>query len=75
MFNCPHTGVALAALEKLIARKVIKESDRVIVISTAHGLKFTEFKAAYHAGDEGAFRNTAIHVEPTLEAVERAIES
>ncbi|MEM9067467.1 MAG: threonine synthase [Myxococcota bacterium] len=48
MFNCPHTGVALACLEKLIAAKTIREDERVIVISTAHGLKFTEFKAAYH---------------------------
>jgi threonine synthase len=48
MFNCPHTAVALAALEKLIARKEIKRSERVIVISTANGLKFSEFKTAYH---------------------------
>ena len=48
LFNCPHTGVALAVLFKLIKRKVIKPKDRVIVISTAHGLKFTEFKLNYH---------------------------
>lgn len=48
MFNCPHTGVALACLEKLVANKTIVPGERVVVISTAHGLKFTEFKAAYH---------------------------
>ena len=48
MFNCPHTGVALACLEKLVARGVIDRGERVIVISTAHGLKFTEFKTRYH---------------------------
>jgi threonine synthase len=48
MFNCPHTGVALACLEKLVDRKVIDPRDRVVVISTAHGLKFTEFKTKYH---------------------------
>jgi len=48
MFNCPHTGVALAALEKLIAAETIKKSDRVVVISTASGLKFTDFKVGYH---------------------------
>src|SRR5207302_10596003 len=48
MFNCPHTGVALAALRKLIDRKVIRASDRVVVISTANGLKFTDQKAAQH---------------------------
>ncbi len=50
MFNCPHTGVALACLEKLVARGEIKRRERVVVISTAHGLKFTEFKARYHEG-------------------------
>ncbi len=50
MFNCPHTGVALACLEKLIAAGTIRKHERVIVVSTAHGLKFTEFKTRYHQG-------------------------
>jgi threonine synthase len=49
MFNCPHTGVALACLEKLVAQGEIRPHERVVVISTAHGLKFTEFKTRYHA--------------------------
>jgi len=49
LFNCPHTGVALAALKKLIARGEVKPNQRVVVISTAHGLKFTDFKVRYHA--------------------------
>ncbi len=48
LFNCPHTGVALAATIKLIERGVIRKSDRVVVISTAHGLKFIDFKLRYH---------------------------
>ena len=48
MFCCPHTGVALAVLEKLIRRGEIKSTDRTVVISTAHGLKFTDFKVGYH---------------------------
>jgi threonine synthase len=50
MFNCPHTGVALACLEKLVAQRVIGPSERVVVVSTAHGLKFSEFKTRYHQG-------------------------
>jgi len=50
MFNCPHTGVALAALRKLVERKIIRGHDRVVVISTANGLKFADQKIAYHAG-------------------------
>jgi threonine synthase len=48
LFNCPHTGVALACLMKFVARGEIKRGERVVVVSTAHGLKFTESKAAYH---------------------------
>lgn len=50
MYTCPHTGVALAALFKLVNRGVIGSKDRVVVISTAHGLKFTSFKVGYHDG-------------------------
>ncbi len=48
LFNCPHTGVALAAAEKLVARGEIQKGDRVVVLSTAHGLKFIDFKLKYH---------------------------
>ncbi len=48
MYCCPHTGVALAVLKKLIKSGQIKSSDRTVVISTAHGLKFTDFKVNYH---------------------------
>jgi threonine synthase len=48
MFTCPHTGVALAALEKLVGRGLIQRGHRVVVISTANGLKFSDFKVRYH---------------------------
>ena len=38
-------GVALAALTKLRERQVIGPDDRTVVVSTAHGLKFTHSKA------------------------------
>ena len=50
LFTCPHTGVALAALFKLVDRKVIARGSKVVVVSTAHGLKFPDFKTDYHAG-------------------------
>jgi len=28
---------------------VIRKGDRAVVISTAHGLKFTDFKVRYHS--------------------------
>ncbi len=59
LFNCPHTGVALVALNKLIANGTIRKSDRVVVISTAHGLKFADFKIRYH-------ESRLVDVEPQL---------
>jgi threonine synthase len=78
MYNCPHTGVALAVLEKLVARGEIDRRDRVVVISTANGLKFTEFKQRYHerALDNVVSRhaNTPIELPNDYDAVRRAIE-
>jgi threonine synthase len=50
MYTCPHTAVGLAVLEKLRAAGTIKSDDKVVCISTANGLKFTEFKVKYHDG-------------------------
>jgi len=61
-FTCPHTGVALAALEKLVASGTIRPQDKVVVISTANGLKFTDFKVRYHEGAiEGVSSRRANH--------------
>jgi threonine synthase len=48
LFTCPHTGVALAALAKLAARGEVTRDHEVVVISTASGLKFADFKVGYH---------------------------
>ena len=50
LYACPHTGVALAVAGKLARQGVIRPGQRVVVISTAHGLKFSEFKIGYHEG-------------------------
>jgi len=51
LFSCPHTGVALAVLTKLTGNKTIQPRQRTVVISTANGLKFTDFKVDYHRGN------------------------
>jgi threonine synthase len=48
LYTDPHTGVALAVARKLRAQGVIEAGQEVVVISTAHGLKFSEFKVGYH---------------------------
>jgi threonine synthase len=79
MFNCPHTGVALAVLKKLVARREISSGQRVVVISTANGLKFTDFKIGYHddalAGIEAHHANRPMVLPNDYDAVVRAIET
>jgi threonine synthase len=77
LYTCPHTGVALACLFKLRERGLVKESDRAIVVSTANGLKFTEFKLGYHeraiAGIDAARANAPIVLPPDVEKVAAAL--
>jgi threonine synthase len=77
-FNCPHTGVALAALIKLKQRGVVAPDERVIVVSTANGLKFSEFKVGYHRGAlEGVtarHANLPVELPAEFDAVRRAID-
>ena len=77
MFNCPHTGVALAALIKLIKAGKIDKSEHVVVISTAHGLKFTDFKVNYHEEKLGFpvhYSNKPIELPATVDAVKKALD-
>lgn len=69
MFNCPHTGVALAAVMKLAARGAIARGDRVVVLSTASGLKFIDFKVA------AAAANRPVELPATYDAVRRALDA
>ena len=83
LYNCPHTAVALAALKKLLARGAVDRRARVVVVSTAHGLKFTNFKSAYHGleleGIEGRFANPPLEAPDSYDAVRdtllRALEA
>ncbi len=77
MFNCPHTGVALAALIKLLKAGKISKSDRVVVISTAHGLKFVEMKVKYHQRElefPSRHANEPIELPARLDAVKEALQ-
>ncbi len=79
MFTCPHTGVALAVLKKLIGKGLIKSSDRTVVISTAHGLKFADFKVGYHesklSGVTCERANPPTYVEARVAKVQATIAS
>ena len=77
LFNCPHTGVALAVLFKLVERGEIHPGQRVVVISTANGLKFPEFKIKYHesrlADVVPQYANQPVHLPADYNQVQEAI--
>ncbi|HYE06023.1 MAG TPA: threonine synthase, partial [Planctomycetota bacterium] len=77
LFNCPHTGVALACMLKFIARGEVPRNARIVVVSTAHGLKFAESKAAYHTGTLAGIRptyaNPPVELAPDRQAVYDAV--
>ncbi|HIP97028.1 MAG TPA: threonine synthase [Anaerolineae bacterium] len=78
LYCCPQTGVALAALFKLIERREVLPEHRVVVISTAHGLKFTNFKVGYHeqtlADVIARYANPPLELPAEYSAVRRAID-
>jgi threonine synthase len=77
LYTDPHTGVALAAAFKLRERGLIAPSERVVIVSTANALKFTEFKLGYHektlSGVTPRRANVPLHLPADLERVEKTI--
>ncbi len=78
MYNCPHTGVALAVLIKLRKSGQISGSERAVVISTANGLKFTDFKLGYHRGSlpevSSHLANVPIELSNDYDAVRKQVD-
>lgn len=77
LFCCPHTGVALSVLFKLVEKGEINKNDRVVVISTANGLKFTDFKTRYHTnslnGIESRHANQPVELAAKYDVVRDTI--
>lgn len=79
MYTCPHTAVALAALEKLVKKGLVQKRDRVVVVSTASGLKFTEFKVRYHdktlPGIASTYANPPVDLPADYDRVLKALDA
>jgi threonine synthase len=77
-FNDPQTGVALAVTMKLAKKGVIQKGSRVVIVSTAHGLKFVDFKLRFHQGQlqggDTTLRNLPIEVSSNIDAVRAVID-
>jgi len=75
MFNCPHTGVALAPMITAYQGRKI-ESPITGRDLHGHGLKFTDFKVDYHKEklDSQHVRQQAHRAATTVSAVKKALE-
>jgi len=60
-------------LFQLRSKGVIDKDEEVVVVSTAHGLKFTEFKVQYHeqalAGVSAQYANPIFHTKAEIGGV------
>jgi threonine synthase len=76
-YLCPQSAAALAGVREAAKDGRIAPDSSVVLVSTAHGLKFTEFKVRYHEGQlEGAEsrrRNEPVSLAPSLAEVQRAV--
>ncbi len=77
LFTCPQTGVALAAFLKLAEKGDIGSQDMVVVVSTAHGLKFSDFKIKYHESKLESVKahhaNVPVEIPADLEVVKTKV--
>jgi threonine synthase len=71
---CPNSAVALAGAAKLRRAGVIKKDDLVVVVATAHALKFSGTMSAYHRGD-GRLANPPRRLPATLDAILSALDA
>jgi threonine synthase len=78
MFCDPHTGVALAAMIKLAERGDIERGQSAVIVSTAHGLKFSEFKTGYNSGKldgvSSLYENEPVSLKPDVKKIRDVIE-
>jgi threonine synthase len=85
-FVCPHTATALAGVKGLAEERKIGKEDEVVVISTAHGLKFAEQKISFHedavsvpglelSASTRTLQNKPIRLQANLGAVQNALAS
>jgi threonine synthase len=75
---CPNSATAVAGLRKLRADGTVRREELVVVIATAHGVKFSSTTLAYHEGRIEGVRslraNRPVSLPPTLEAILGAME-
>jgi threonine synthase len=77
IYICPNSATAVAAFLKTRAAGTIAAGDRVVIVATAHGCKFSRATIEYHQGRLGGVvpgrANRVIEIEPDAGAIERLL--
>lgn len=71
---CPNSAVAAAGALKLRKNNIIKETESVVIVLTAHSTKFSQAVINYHKNKKNKYSNIPIYIKPTLNEVERALK-
>ena len=73
----PASAAAVAGTKKLVEEGVIRPEDTVVAILTGHLLKDPQATVDYHLGRlkgiTSAYANRPVAIEPTMEAVRKAV--
>jgi len=73
----PASAASVAGVRRLVKEGIIRPSDRVVAVLTGHVLKDPGALLRYHQEltPPPQFANPPLEIEPTLNAVERALDA
>ena len=79
VYICPNSATAVAGFLKARAAGTIGAAERVVIVATAHGCKFSSATIGYHGGGQPgivpARANRVVEIEAEPRALERLLES
>lgn len=70
---CPQGAVAISVAMQAREDGTVKADDRIVCMSTASMIKFTEAGVAFHTGDHGELRNPYVVADGSVEALEASL--
>jgi len=79
VYICPNSATAVAGFLKARDQGIIGAGDRVVIVATAHGCKFSQATIDYHEGRLTGVRprraNEVIELQANAAAIERLLAS
>jgi threonine synthase len=76
---CPNSATAVAGFIKARAAGTIARDERVVIVATAHGCKFSNATIGYHGGSLPGIRparaNRVVEIEAEPRALEKLLEA